>query len=56
MVVVDPRGTGMVLTTLRAAEEVRAPQLGKANGTVDGEMLPHVRCGVYPEDFSCPVA
>ena len=39
MVVVDPRGTGMVLITLRAAEEVRTPQLGKANGTVDGEML-----------------
>jgi DNA end-binding protein Ku len=39
MVVVDPRGTGMVLITLRAAEEVRAPQFGKADGTVDGEML-----------------
>jgi non-homologous end joining protein Ku len=35
MVVVDPRGTGMVLITLRAAEEVRAPQFGKADGTLD---------------------
>jgi len=35
MVVVDPRGSGMVLITLRAAEEVRAPQCGKADGTLD---------------------
>ena len=39
MVVVDPRGTGMVLITLRAADEVRAPQFGKADGTIDAEML-----------------
>jgi DNA end-binding protein Ku len=39
MVVVDPRGTGMVLIILRAADEVRAPQFGKANGAIDAEML-----------------
>jgi DNA end-binding protein Ku len=36
MVVVDPRGTGMVLITLRAAEEVRVPQ-GKST---------YARCGI----------
>src|SRR6266849_1876730 len=39
MVVVDPRGTGMVLITLRAAEEVRVPQFTKSDGTIDAEML-----------------
>src|SRR3984893_775403 len=39
MVVVDPRGSGMVLITLRAAEEVRAPQFAKADGAIDSEML-----------------
>jgi len=39
MVVVDPRGTGMVLITLRAAEEVRVPQFTKSNGALDAEML-----------------
>jgi DNA end-binding protein Ku len=39
MVAVDPRGTGMVLITLRAAEEVRAPQFGQADGPIDAEML-----------------
>jgi DNA end-binding protein Ku len=39
MVVVDPRGTGMVLITLRAADEVRAPQFSKADGSIDAEML-----------------
>jgi len=39
MVMVDPRGTGMVLITLRTADEVRAPQFGKADGTIDPEML-----------------
>jgi non-homologous end joining protein Ku len=32
MVVVEPRGTGMALFTLRAAEEVRARQFGMAEG------------------------
>jgi DNA end-binding protein Ku len=39
MVMVDPRGTGMVLITLRAADEVRAPQFAKADSTIDAEML-----------------
>jgi DNA end-binding protein Ku len=39
MVMVDPRGEGMVLMTLRAADEVRAPQFSKADGAVDAEML-----------------
>jgi DNA end-binding protein Ku len=39
MVMVDPRDAGMVLMTLRAAEEVRAPQFSKADGAIDAEML-----------------
>ena len=39
MVVVDPRGSGMVLITLRAAEEVRVPQFAKSDGAIDAEML-----------------
>src|SRR6202011_3564577 len=39
MVMVDPQGTGMVLITLRAADEVRAPQFAKAGGAIDAEML-----------------
>ena len=39
MVMVDPRGAGMVLMTLRAADEVRAPLFSKANGAIDAEML-----------------
>src|SRR3984893_18053176 len=39
MVMVDPRGTGMGLITLRTADEVRVPQFGKADGTIDPEML-----------------
>ncbi len=39
MVMVEPRGTGMVLITLRAADEVRAPQFSKADGAIDAEML-----------------
>jgi DNA end-binding protein Ku len=38
MVVFDPRGTGMVLIALRAAEEVRVPQFSKS-GAIDAEML-----------------
>src|SRR5207249_8976557 len=37
--VVDPRGTGMVLITLRAAEEVRVPQFTKSDDVIDAEML-----------------
>jgi Ku protein len=39
MVMVEPRGTGMVLVTLRAADEVRSPQFATADGTIDAEML-----------------
>ena len=38
-VVVEPRGTGMVLITLRAADEVRAPQFTSGDGAIDAEML-----------------
>ena len=39
MVMVEPRDTGMVLITLRAADEVRAPQFAKGDGAIDAEML-----------------
>jgi DNA end-binding protein Ku len=39
MVVVEPRGTGMALFTLRAAGEVRASQFGSAEGDLDAEMV-----------------
>ena len=39
MVVVEPRGTGMALFTLRTAGEVRAPQFGSAEGDLDAEMV-----------------
>ena len=39
MVMVDPRGTGMVLITLRAAEEVRVQQFTQSDGAIDAEML-----------------
>jgi DNA end-binding protein Ku len=39
MVMVEPRGTGMALFTLRAATEVRAPQFGSVEGDVDIEMV-----------------
>jgi DNA end-binding protein Ku len=38
MVVVEPRGTGMALFTLRAAGEVRVPQFGSTEGDLDAEM------------------
>src|SRR3954466_9515384 len=37
MVMVEPRGTGMALFTLRAAGEVRAPQLGGAEGDLESQ-------------------
>ena len=40
MVMVEPRGTGMALFTLRAAGDVRAPQFGSAEGDLDTEMVP----------------
>src|SRR5207302_7007257 len=39
MVMVEPRGTGMVLVTLRAADEVRPHQFATADGAIDAEML-----------------
>ena len=39
MVMVEPRGTGMALFTLRAAAEVRASQFGSADGDLDAEMV-----------------
>jgi non-homologous end joining protein Ku len=39
MVMVDPRGAGMVLITLRAADEVRMPQFAESHGAIDAEML-----------------
>jgi DNA end-binding protein Ku len=38
-VMVEPRGTGMALFTLRAAAEVRASQFGNAEGDLDAEMV-----------------
>ena len=39
MVMVDPRGTGMVLIPLRPADEVRMPQFAESDGAIDAEML-----------------
>jgi DNA end-binding protein Ku len=39
MVMVDPRGAGMALFTLRAADEVRTPKLGGTEGDLDPEMV-----------------
>jgi DNA end-binding protein Ku len=39
VVMVQPRGTGMALFTLRATGEVRAPQFGNAEGDLDAEMV-----------------
>jgi len=36
---VEPRGTGMALITLRAADEVRASHFGTADGDLDAEMV-----------------
>jgi DNA end-binding protein Ku len=39
MVLVEPRGAGMVLTTLRAVDEVRAANFGTVDGDIDPEMV-----------------
>jgi len=39
MVMVEPRGTGMALITLRAADEVWASQFDTAEGELDAEMV-----------------
>ena len=38
-VMVEPRGSGMALFTLRAAEEVQSAQFGSAEGDLDVEMV-----------------
>ena len=39
MVMVEPSGIGMALFTLRAASDVRAPELGNVEGDLDAEMV-----------------
>src|SRR5215831_6618413 len=39
MVMVEPQGPGMALFTLRAADEVRAPQFAATDGDLDAEMV-----------------
>ena len=39
MIAVEPRGTGMVLFMLRAADEVRAAQFGGVERDLDAEMV-----------------
>ena len=39
MVMVEPRGTGMALFTLRAADEVRPARFGSAESDLDTEMV-----------------
>jgi DNA end-binding protein Ku len=39
MVMVEPRGPGMALFTLRAADEVRTAQFGGSKGDLDAEMV-----------------
>ena len=39
MVMVEPRGIGMALFTLRAADEVRPAQFASAEGDLDAEMV-----------------
>jgi DNA end-binding protein Ku len=46
MVMVEPHGPGMVLFTLRAADEVRAPQFGDNTGDLDAEMVAIARATV----------
>jgi DNA end-binding protein Ku len=36
---IEPRGAGMVLVTLRAAEEVRAPAFATADTDIDADMV-----------------
>ena len=39
MITVEPRGSGMVLFTLRAADEVRAADFGTAHAEIDDDMV-----------------
>jgi DNA end-binding protein Ku len=53
MVMVDPRGAGMVLVTLRAADEVRAPQFSKVDAAIDPESLAIARTIIDRRTGSC---
>ena len=52
MVVVEPRGTGMALFTLRAAAEVRAAQFGITEGELDAEMVAIAKAIIAPRTGS----
>jgi DNA end-binding protein Ku len=39
MVLVEPHGGGMLMRTLRSADEVRQPEFGKADGDADPDMV-----------------
>src|SRR5215468_3260974 len=52
MVVVEPRGTGMALFTLRATEEVRAAQFGITEGKLDAEMVAIAKAIIAPRTGS----
>jgi DNA end-binding protein Ku len=53
MVAVEPRGAGMALFMLRAADEVRAPQFGGVKRDLDAEMVAIARAiiGQRPGNF-----
>src|SRR4051812_34669932 len=53
MVAIEPRGTGMTLFTLRAAAEVRRPQIGSAEGDLDPEMVEIARTIIGQWTRSC---
>jgi len=48
MVIVEPRGIGMALFTMRAAGEVRPAQFASAEGDLDAEMVAIVRAIIRP--------
>jgi DNA end-binding protein Ku len=54
MVMVDRRGTGMVLITLRAADGVRMPQFAESDGAIDAEMLAIARAIVEQRAVADP--
>jgi Ku protein len=50
MVMVEPRGTGMALFTLRTADQVRAAQFPSAEGELDPEMVAIARAMIAAAD------
>jgi DNA end-binding protein Ku len=48
VVMVEPRGIGMVLFTLRTADEVRPAQFASPDGDLDAEMVAIVRAIIRP--------